>query len=77
MKGKLTMKVNACLECSGEMLEIKLIDKGHFDNRGELIYASADAKIGFWSRKFPHEGRVKAYMCGECGRIALYGLPID
>ena len=57
--------------------EIKLIDKGHFNTHGELQYAAGDARTRFWSREFPVEGKVAALMCQLCGRIALYGAPVD
>ena len=66
-----------CLECGGAMREIKLIDKGHFNTHSELQYAAGDARTGFWSGGFPVEGKVAALMCQICGRIALYGEPVD
>lgn len=27
----------------------------------------------FWTGKFRTAGQVRAFMCGDCGRIALYG----
>jgi hypothetical protein len=65
-----------CPECRAAMHEVRIIDKGDehsFQPHGELEYTAADAKRGFWSAKFPVVGKVVAYMCQQCGRIALYG----
>jgi hypothetical protein len=62
------------------MLEIKLIDRGGgtaFAPRehGEIHYTVPEARRSFWTGAFPHEGKLAAYMCQGCARIALYGVP--
>jgi hypothetical protein len=57
------------------MHAIKLIDAGHGDRHRELGYAAGDAKHGWFLRRFPEMGKVRAAMCGECGRIVLHGEP--
>ena len=42
---------------------------------GVLEYRMPDDKLSFWSGKYPSAGFVHAFMCGNCGRIALYGEP--
>ena len=46
---------------------------------GEVTrYASLDEKRSFWTGTYPNSGGVRAHMCGECGRILLFGeLPTD
>jgi hypothetical protein len=38
-----------------------------------LAYRQLDDKVSFWTGKYATAGPVLAYMCGNCGRIALYG----
>lgn len=66
-----------CIECSGGMQKIKLIDKAHLNMQTELQYTAGDARSRFWSGGFPIEEKVAALMCQVCGRIALYGEPVD
>ncbi len=40
---------------------------------GQLAYRRPDDRQSFWTSKFPTAGPVEAFMCEECGRIALYG----
>jgi len=40
---------------------------------GLLEYRLPDDKVSFWTGKYPSAGVVQAYLCGECGQIALYG----
>ena len=64
-----------CVECQGTMSPVVIIDKteaGHRHAR-ELEYRQPDDKQSFWTGKFPSAGKVWAWMCGGCGRIALYG----
>ena len=54
--------------------EIRLIDKVHFGTQTDVEYALPEAKWSFWGgNHYPVEGRVLAFMCPACGRIALYG----
>ena len=64
-----------CPDCEAAMSEIRLIDKAHGNAHRDVEYALADSKRGFWLGRFPIEGRITGFMCGECGRIVLYGKP--
>ena len=55
------------------MHEIKLIDKADRNSHASLEYTVPDAKASIWTGRFPIAGRVSAFMCEGCGRIALYG----
>jgi hypothetical protein len=57
------------------MQPIKLIDKSHAKMHTDFEYAPADAARSFWTGRYPIEGKVAAYLCERCGRIALYGRP--
>jgi hypothetical protein len=57
------------------MHRIRLLDKTHYNVHAALEYAVPDAKRGFWTGRFPIEGRVGAFMCDSCGRLVLYGIP--
>jgi hypothetical protein len=65
----------ACPDCSSVMRSIKLIDKSHAGEHTALEYTVPEARRSFWTGTYPVEGKVNAMMCGECGRIALYGDP--
>lgn len=68
----------ACQECQGPMSPIVVMDKRrgvpteHRD-AAMLEYRMPDDKLSFWTGKYPTAGPVEAFMCAECGRIALYG----
>jgi hypothetical protein len=70
-----------CLECEGELSPIVIMDKHYSATRGgtsgELEYRQPDDTRSFWTGRYPTAGRVQAFMCGECGRIALYGEAAD
>lgn len=70
MKGDKT-----CSDCGEGLAEIRLIDKGHFATHNDVEYALAEAKRGVWTGNFDVEGKVAAFMCPKCGRIAHYGVP--
>ena len=40
---------------------------------GPLTYRMQDDRASFWTGKYPTQGVVQAYLCAECGRIALFG----
>jgi hypothetical protein len=42
-----------------------------------LEYRLPEDRISFWSGKYPSAGEVRAFMCGNCGHIALYGSAAD
>jgi hypothetical protein len=67
-----------CPECQGAMSEIIIMDQGvrpatYVGASGVLSYRQPDDKQSFWTGKYPTAGRVLAFLCGDCGRIALYG----
>jgi hypothetical protein len=60
------------------MSPIIVMDRSHnpLTNRpyvGSLMYRLPDDRPSFWTGKYPTAGSVQAFMCAECGRIALYG----
>jgi hypothetical protein len=72
----------ACAECRGAMSRIVIMDKigMQFASRAtsqELEYRQADDTLSFWTGKYPTTGKVRAFLCGNCGRIALYGQAPD
>lgn len=64
-----------CPDCRGTLCRIRLIDKTHYQAHAELEYTVPAARRSFWMGQYPVEGRVVTYMCGECGRLLLYGVP--
>ncbi|MGH7200121.1 MAG: hypothetical protein ACREJB_05915 [Planctomycetaceae bacterium] len=40
---------------------------------GSLEYRLPDDRLSFWTGMYPTAGEVWAFMCADCGRIALYG----
>jgi hypothetical protein len=38
-----------------------------------LEYRLPEDRLSFWTGKYPTAGLVQAFMCKDCGRIALYG----
>ena len=66
-----------CRDCGGKAHEIKILDQAHGTAVDRISYALPEARRSFWSGQFPTEGRVVAYLCDRCGRIAHYGVPKD
>ena len=62
-----------CMECSGAMREVRLLDKGHRGGHFDFEYAAIDAQQSAWTSRFPVEGRVTAFMCQDCGAVRLFG----
>ena len=68
----------SCPDCETELRPIQLLDATHpgWTSEGSqhtnLSYAAIDATRSFFG-KIPKEGIVQAFLCGECGRILLYG----
>lgn len=67
-----------CAECQGSMSPIVIMDQvgRTFTSGGsiqELAYRQPDDSQSFWTGRYPTAGRVRAFLCGGCGRIALYG----
>lgn len=69
--------LRTCIECRGAMVPIVVIDKSPAGGAPVLEYRQADDRRSFWSGRYPTAGPVESLMCGECGRIALYGRAID
>lgn len=71
MSDEATMK---CVECAGVMTPIVVMDR-NYKNVQQLAYRQLGDKISFWTGRYATAGPVLSYMCGSCGRIALYGAP--
>jgi hypothetical protein len=68
--------VRTCLGCDGELLPIVIMDYQHGRRLvGELEYRQADDARSFWTGRYPTAGPVQAFLCSDCGRIALFGQP--
>lgn len=63
-----------CVECEGVMSPVVVTDRYHQLGTSQVLeyHQSGDSR-SFWTGKFPTAGQVRAFMCGSCGRIALYG----
>jgi hypothetical protein len=69
-----------CVECEGSMSPIIIMDRYHGAHEGHsqaLRYRQPDDHLSFWTGKYPSAGVVRAFLCGDCGRIALYGGKTD
>jgi hypothetical protein len=64
-----------CIGCGGTLHEIKVIDKGHYNQTLPVEYAALDAKASLWTGKLPVDGAVKSFMCSDCGLIKQFGVP--
>jgi len=64
-----------CPDCGAASHPIRLNvpSPGHVS--GTLNYSLPDARPNFWTSQYPTQGSVDAYLCEQCGRIALYGVP--
>lgn len=67
-----------CADCQGAMSPIIIMDKSgpgmtRGSYAGPLEYRLPDDRLSFWTGKYPTAGPVEAFLCEECGRIALYG----
>jgi hypothetical protein len=67
-----------CIECGASLAQIVVMDKLHptptkHRYTGSLEYRLPEDRLSFWTGKYPTAGTVNAFMCEECGRIALYG----
>jgi hypothetical protein len=68
----------SCPDCEAELHEIRLIDKFNVGtHRTDFHYAGIESKRSFWTGQFPVEGAVVAFLCSHCGRILLYGRPLE
>ena len=70
-----------CVECQGAMSPIIIMDKDRYGNTGPgprgLEYRQAEDSRSFWTGKYRTAGLVQAFICGACGRIAMYGSEPD
>jgi len=68
--------VRPCIECGEEMRPVKLVVHGFNEVHHMLAeYADASAEPGFLIARCETKGRVMAWRCEGCGRIAMYGVP--
>jgi hypothetical protein len=76
MAGEVTQ---TCVECQGAMSPIVIMDKDRYGGHGPTVleYRQPDDRRSFWTGKYPTAGPVRAFLCGTCGRIALYGSAPD
>ena len=42
-----------------------------------LEYRLPEDQLSFWTGRYSTAGEVRAFLCQECGRIALYGAAPD
>ena len=63
-----------CIECQGDTAPVVVMDR-NYKSIAQLAYRQVGDKKSFWTGKFATAGSVLAHMCGNCGRIALYGGP--
>ena len=61
-----------CLECEGAMSPIVVMDNA-YRQMVVLTYRLPDDRPSFWTGQYATAGTVRAFMCADCGRIALYG----
>lgn len=64
-----------CIECGEAMGPVRLLDKAGGRSHHDMEYAAADATRSFFFGSYPAEGKVAAWLCGGCGRLALYAEP--
>jgi hypothetical protein len=57
------------------MLPIVIMDKVGSKFTKHMEYRQPDDSRSFWTGWYPTAGKVRAFLCGDCGRIALYGEP--
>ena len=62
-----------CPDCGAAMHGIRLIDKSHGGAHTDLEYTLPESRRSFWLGTYPVEGKVLAFMCDQCARIALFG----
>ena len=64
-----------CVECQGVMSPVVVIDKvvPLHQHAQVLEYRQPEDSRNFWTGRFPTAGIIRAFMCVDCGRIALYG----
>ena len=73
------MSHRLCPDCKIELAPIRILDGlGDQGHGSALQYASPAAKRNIWSGRYPVQGAIGGFLCGECGRVLLYAeLPAD
>lgn len=56
------MSKRQCAECGLTLTAIRL----------EFPYSLITSKPSLWTGVYPVEGKVSAFLCGECGRVTFY-----
>jgi len=64
-----------CLECEGQMVEIRVIDHSHGGMQAELAYSSTDRTPSWFTSYYKEVGKLGAYMCTKCGAVRFYARP--
>ena len=67
-----------CPECQGPMSPVVVMGTiSPFGALHGLEYRRPEDSRHWWTGKYPTAGTVRAFMCGACGRVALYGSAPD
>jgi hypothetical protein len=66
-----------CPDCQLPAHEIRLTFGPGFTNISEITYSLPESRPSFWTSSVPVEGSLAAYLCDQCGRVMLYGIPKD
>lgn len=80
---------NTCTECGGPTERIKIVDATQpgmgvgvtaetspASHHIQLQYAADDSERSGWGKRFSTAGHLRGKMCTQCGRVALYAVPI-
>lgn len=65
-----------CPDCEGATEPVVILDRVR-TSLEPLAYRMADDRRSFWTGSYPTAGLVQAFLCQQCGRIALYGKVAD
>jgi hypothetical protein len=57
------------------MRSIRVLDTMHGNAHQQIRYTAVDAKAGWFTSRYPIEGRLEAEMCEGCGRVVLRAVP--
>lgn len=66
MSWELTPK--QCFQCTSEMRHVQLLQP--------VVYLSNEKKMSILHSYYPHEGRVVAFICDQCGSMRFFGEPL-
>src|SRR6476619_7439884 len=74
----------SCPDCAGTMREVTLFGRSAVNplsgagvDAAVVYFTGADATRSIWLSMFKVEGNVRSLLCRECGRMFLYGVPMD